>query len=188
LGFAVLNSTGMREYEAMDVEDRPLAITFFRAFTYRNCPIFGRYEVYPEMDLSQCPGRMEWTYALYPHAGDWTNGVFQQAEELNLPLEAAQAGPHKGTLPKSLSFLELEGDNLQLTAFKRAEDRPKSYIVRIFNPTDKTVKGALKLFKPIKQAWLTDLNEERQKEIKPNDRTVRLKVEKRKIVTVELQI
>ena len=47
-GFAVLNSTGMREYEAMDMKDRPLAITFLRSVTYRNCPIFGRYEVYPE--------------------------------------------------------------------------------------------------------------------------------------------
>jgi alpha-mannosidase len=172
----------------MDVEDRPLAITFFRAFTYRNCPIFGRYEVYPEMDLSQCPGHMEWTYALYPHAGDWTNGVFDQVEDLNLPLEAAQVGPHKGKLPKSMSFLELEGDNLQLTAFKRAEDRPKSHIVRIFNPTDKTVKGALKLFKPIKQAWLTNLNEEREIEVKSNGTLIPVKIGKRKIVTMEFVI
>jgi len=187
-GFAILNSTGMREYEAMDVEDRPLAITLFRAFTYRNCPIFGRYEVYPEMDLAQCPGRMEWTYALYPHAGDWTNGVFQQAEQLNLPLEAAQAGPHKGKLPKSMSFLELEGDNLQLTAFKRAEDRPKSYIVRIFNPTDKTVKGTLKLFKPIKRAWLTNLNEERESQLVLRGDTLSLSIAKKRVATIEFVV
>ncbi len=185
MGFAVLNNCGMREYEAMDTKDRPLAITLFRAFTYRNCPIFGRYEVYPEMELAQCPGHMEWTYSLYPHAGDWTNGVFQQAEDLNLPLEAAQVGPHKGKLPKTMSFLELKGDNLQITAFKRAEDRPKSYIVRIFNPTDKTVRGALKLFKPIKQAWITNLNEERGREIKPNRGSIALEASRKQIVSVE---
>jgi mannosylglycerate hydrolase len=188
MGFAVLNNCGMREYEAMDTNDRPLAITLFRAFTYRNCPIFGRYEVYPEMELAQCPGHMEWTYALYPHAGDWTNGVYAQAEDLNLPLEAAQVGPHQGKLPKTMSFLELQGNNLQLTTFKRGEDHPKSYIVRIFNPTDKPVKGALKLFKPIKQAWLTNLNEERQEELKTVKDTLNLKVAAKKIVTVEFAV
>ncbi|MBI2431422.1 MAG: hypothetical protein HYV26_00945, partial [Candidatus Hydrogenedentes bacterium] len=49
-GFAVLN-TGIREFEAMDRAERPLAITLLRAFIYRNGPIFGRYEVYPEMEL-----------------------------------------------------------------------------------------------------------------------------------------
>jgi len=184
-GFAVLNSTGMREYEAMDTEDRPLAITLFRAFTYRNCPIFGRYEVYPEMELAQCPGHFEWTYALYPHVGDWTHGVFEQAERLNLPLEAAQAGPHKGNLPKTLSFLQIKGKGLQLSAFKRAEDRKTSYIVRLFNPTNKAVSGELVLFKSVKKAWRTNLNEERQEELKPDGRRIKLRVTKKKIETIE---
>lgn len=187
IGLAVLNNCGMREYEAMDTTDRPLAITLFRAFTYRNCPIFGRYEVYPEMELAQCPGRMEWTYSLYPHTGDWKNGVFAEAEDLNLPLEMAQVGPHKGTLPKSMGFLELAGDNLQITAFKRAEDRPRSFIVRIFNPADKSVDGTLKLFKPVKKAWLTNLNEEREKAIKPSGSSIRLKIPKKKILTIEFE-
>jgi alpha-mannosidase len=188
MGFAILNSTGMREYEAMDTKDRRLAITLFRAFTYRNCPIFGRYEVYPEMELAQCPGHHEWTYALYPHTGDWTHGVYAEAEDLNLPLEAAQVGPHKGKLPKTLSFLELEGDNLQLTAFKRAEDRPKSYVVRIFNPTDKPVKAALRSFKPIKRAWLTNLNEERQEELKLAKDAVSVRVPGKRILTIEFTL
>lgn len=186
-GFAVIN-TGIREYEAMDQKDRPLAITLFRAFTYRNCPIFGRWEVYPEMELAQCIGPQEWTYALYPHSGDWRNGCFREAEALNLPLEAAQVGPHEGTLPKAMSFLEVSGDNLQLSTFKRAEDRKSSYVARLFNPTDEAVIGTLKLHKPIKRAWLTNLNEDRQKELTPTDNTLRLKVGKKKIVTVEFAL
>lgn len=184
MGFAVLNNCGMREYEAMDTKDRPLAITLFRAFTYRNCPIFGRYEVYPEMELAQCPGHMEWTYALYPHAGDWTNGVYAQAEDLNLPLETAQVGPHAGTLSKTMSFVDIHGDNLQMTAFKKAEDRD-SYVIRLFNPSCKPVSGELKCFKVVKQAWLTNLNEERQKPLKPEGKSVRFKAQKKQIVTIE---
>ncbi len=186
-GFAVLNA-GIREYEVMDTPDRRLAITLFRAFTYRNCPIFGRWEVYPEMDLAQCIGPHEWTYALYPHVGDWTKGVFDEAEALNLPLESAQAGPHPGKLPKSLSFLEVHGGNVQITAFKRAEDRANSYVIRLFNPENKSVKCSLKVWKPIKKAWLTNLNEERREKLEPQGNTINLKVEKKKIVTVEFQL
>ena len=187
MGFAIVN-TGIREYEAMDTQDRPLAITLLRALTYRNCPIFGRYEVYPEMELAQCIGPHEWTYAIYPHKGDWTNGVFAEAEEINLPLEAAQCGPHKGTLPKELSFVELQGAQLQLTALKRHEDRPDTYVARIFNPTGKAVQGKLKTFKKLKKVWLTNMNEERRKELKPTGNSVALSVGKKKIVTVEFQI
>ena len=70
VGLAVVNNSGLREYEAMDKDDRPLAITLLRAFTYRNSPVFGRWETYPDMERAQCMGDFEWTYALYPHSGD----------------------------------------------------------------------------------------------------------------------
>ena len=187
-GFAILNDSGLREYEAMDTQDRPLAITLLRAFTYRNCPVFGRWEVYPDMELAQCIGDFEWTYSIYPHKGDWTNGVYEQAEDLNLPLEAAQVGPHKGSLPKSLSFLEVVGKNLQITAFKRAEDRKSSFVIRLFNPTNRSVTGGINTHKAIKRAWLTNMNEERQKELKPNRNNLTIKVGKKKIVTIEFQV
>ncbi|MCF6285496.1 MAG: glycosyl hydrolase-related protein, partial [Candidatus Hydrogenedentes bacterium] len=182
-GFAVLNDSGLREYEAMDSAERPLAITLIRAFTYRNCPIFGRFEVHPEMERAHCLGKHEYSYALYPHTGDWENGVYAQAEDLNLPLEPAQAGPHEGTLPKSLGFLEIQGKNLQVTAFKEAEDRPDSFVVRLFNPTDRTVKGALKVHRPIKAAWLCNLNEERREELKVAGQKIAMEVAKKKSVT-----
>jgi alpha-mannosidase len=187
-GFALLNNCGMREFEAMDMKDRPLALTLFRAYTYRNCPIFGRYEVYPEMELSQMPGRYEWSYAIYPHSGDWTNGVFAQAEDFNLPLEPAQVGPHAGDLPKAMSFMEVTGGQLQLTAFKQAEDRPENFVVRVFNPTEKAVSGSLKLWKAVNGAWLTNLNEEREKEIKCSGKTIPIKAGKKKIVTIEFSL
>ncbi len=187
MGFAIVNK-GIREYEAMDTPERPLAITLFRAFTYRNCPIFGRFEVYPEMDLAQCIGPHEWSYAIYPHEGDWTNGVFEEAEDLNLPIEAAQVGPHKGTLPKSMSFLELKGGNLQLTSFKRAEDRKSTYVVRFFNPEAKAVTATLKVWKPVKKAWLTNLNEDRREKLEPKGDAIKVKAPKKKIITVEFAV
>ncbi|MCA9734588.1 MAG: hypothetical protein H6696_02825 [Deferribacteres bacterium] len=184
IGLAVLN-TGIREYEAMDTTDRPLAITLLRAFVYRNCPVIGRYEVHPEMELAQCPGELEWTYALYPHEGDWHNGVYQQAEDLNMPLEVAQAGAQPGTLPKEASFFELQGDNLQFSALKQAEDRPDSWIVRVFNPTDSPVNGNLTFMQEVKSAWLCNLNEERQHEVEVASHSIPLTIAKKKIETIE---
>ncbi|MCK5861498.1 MAG: hypothetical protein KAH38_03370, partial [Candidatus Hydrogenedentes bacterium] len=166
----------------------PLAITLLRAFTYRNSPVFGRWETYPEMDLAQCIGDFEWTYALYPHSGDWTNGLYREAEEMNLPLEPAQAGPHEGTLPKAMSFLTLEGEELQLAALKQAEDRAGNYTVRIFNPTLETVTGALVLFKDVKEAWLTNLNEDRIEQMKCKGSRIELNVPKKKIFTIEFSL
>lgn len=187
-GFAILNNSGLREYEAMDSEDRPLAITLLRSFMFRQSPVFGRWEVYPEMERAQCLGKWEWTYAIYPHAGDWTNGVYRESEDLNLPLEIAQAGPHPGVLPKSASFFEIEGESLQLTTFKRAEDRENSYVVRLFNPTTKAVSGKLRLFKPVKQAWLTNLNEERIEELTTKGQEISFKAGKKKILTIEFTV
>jgi alpha-mannosidase len=188
IGFAILNNSGLREYEAINSTDRPLAITLIRAFTYRQAPIFGRWEVYPEMERAQCIGKWEWTYSLYPHTGDWNNGVFEEAEDLNLPLEAAQAGPHSGILPKSLSFFEIIAPAMQLTAFKRTEDRGNSFIARLFNPTLQTINGKLRIHKDIKQAWLTNLNEERQEILKVEGREILFAAGKKKIITIEFEL
>ncbi|MCL4217154.1 MAG: hypothetical protein KJ052_09160, partial [Candidatus Hydrogenedentes bacterium] len=94
-------------------------------------------------------------------------------------------GPHKGNQPKSQSFVELVGVNLQMTALKRHEDRKSSYIIRIFNPTGKTVNGTLRFHKTVKRAWLTNMNEERREELSPAGKELRIKVAKKKIVTVE---
>jgi 2-O-(6-phospho-alpha-D-mannosyl)-D-glycerate hydrolase len=187
VGLGILN-TGIREYEAMDTDERPLAITLFRGFTFRQSPVIDRWEVYPEMEMSQCLGKHEWTYAIYPHAKGWVNGVFDQAEALNLPLEAAQAGAHSGNLPKSMSFLEVQGKNVQVSTFKRTEDRKSGYVVRLFNPTDRATTATLKLHKKVKRAWLTNLNEERREEITPSGNALKIKLAKKKIVTVEFQV
>ena len=140
------------------------------------------------MELAQCPGKHEWTYAIYPHKGDWQNGVYKEAEELNLPLEVAQAGPHNGTLPKEQSFCELAGDNLQISAFKQAQDRPGKYIVRIFNPTENRVEGLLKFACQLKNVWLTNLNEERIESLPSEGKTIQFHIDKKKIVTIEFEL
>ena len=91
-------------------------------------------------------------------------------------------------MPKSLSFLEILDAPMQLTAFKRAEDQENAFIVRLFNPTDEAVAGKLSFFKDVKSAWTTDLNEEKQSELKVDGKMIPITAAKKKIVTVLVEL
>jgi alpha-mannosidase len=105
-----------------------------------------------------------------------------------LPLEIAEAGAHAGTLPKQQSFVEIKGGNVQMTALKRAEDREGSYILRLFNPGERSVTTTVSCFKKIRRAWVTNLDEERQESLSPAGSDLKIKVAKKKIVTIEFQL
>ncbi|HPC43510.1 MAG TPA: glycoside hydrolase family 38 C-terminal domain-containing protein [Candidatus Latescibacteria bacterium] len=186
-GITFLNN-GIREYEAMEDADRTVALTLFRAFTFRNPPILDTYDVYPEMKLSQCPGEMEFRYNIYPHKGDWAAAeVYKEADHINLPLEVAEVGPHKGDLPKSMSFLSISPANLVLSAFKKAEERD-TFILRVFNPTGDAMNGTITFYRPIKKAWLCNMNEERRQDLEPKGNVLTLDVPKKKIMTIEFEV
>jgi alpha-mannosidase len=187
VGLALVND-GIREYEVTDTPERLLALTLLRAYEFRQSPVIDRWEVHPEMPLSQALGEHEFRYAIYPHAGAWDgSSVFQQADVLNLPLEIGQAGPHQGDLPREMSFLSIGPDELVLTALKRGEER-ETMILRFFNPTARDLEGKVSLFKEIKGAWLTNMNEERREELTPSGKSVAVPVPKKKIITVEIEL
>ena len=184
-GLAIIND-GLREYEVTDDDDRAIILTLMRGFEIALTTVSWRWEMHPEMPLTQSPGQHHFRYAVYPHEGGWENGVFEEAERLNVPMEAAQAGPHPGHLPKSYGFLEVAPENLVLSALKRAENG-KGVIVRLFNPTKKRIKGVITAAKTITKARLTNLNEEPGEELTPDDNKVNVKVGAKKIATLELR-
>ena len=184
-GVSFLND-GMREYEAVDDDVRTVCLTLFRAFTAMQSPVIDRWTVYPDMKLAQHPGVHTWRYGILPHAGDWDQGgVLLEAERFVLPLEAAQAGRTRGSLPRTFGFLELRPERLAVTAFKRAEDRD-TLILRFFNPSWEDVEGELILGKVPSEVWLCNLNEERQEPVPVSGNTLKIPVGHKKIVTLEL--
>ena len=186
-GLAIIND-GLREYEVTDTPDRTIAVTLLRAYEVALTTVSWRWERHPEMILSQSPGEHEFRYWIYPHAGRWwQSDVFEEAERLNVPVALAQTGPHAGELPKEMSFLKLEPQALVLSAVKRAE-RSDALIVRAFNPTAETVRGRLTLFRPIRAARLTNLNEEPQSDLAPKKNSVTFDAGPKKVVTLALEI
>ncbi|MDK1030626.1 MAG: glycoside hydrolase family 38 C-terminal domain-containing protein, partial [Planctomycetia bacterium] len=186
MGLAFLNR-GLTEFEVLDNPERTVGLTLLRCM---RSVIFTELRVlttFPLQNGAQCLRRHELEYSLYPHEGNWDKGrVFAEAERLNLPPMLVQANPHKGPLPIEASLFSLEPDNLVLSAMKQAEDR-KSIIVRVYNPTSRTINGKVRFHGLIKSARLVNLNEEPIKKVPvTGGRTVSLAVAKHKIVTVEL--
>ena len=77
-------------------------------------------------------GEHHFTYALFPHPGDWTSaGVAREAFALNSPLVPVQGGG--GELPPEFSFARAEGVELALGGLKVAEDG-RGHILRLYEP------------------------------------------------------
>ncbi len=184
-GLAILND-GMREFEAVDNQERTLCITLLRAFTAQQSPVIDQMDVYPWMKMSQSIGPHEWRYALLPHAGDWEKGdVYREAEKFTLPLEAAQAGKGNGKMPKSASLIEVTAKEIVLSALKKCEYRD-SIVLRLFNPTEKDIQAEIEFYHSIQEAWLTNMNEERRETLPVSGKTLALHFAPKKIVTCEV--
>ncbi|HEY0784787.1 MAG TPA: glycoside hydrolase family 38 C-terminal domain-containing protein, partial [Acidobacteriaceae bacterium] len=68
-------------------------------------------------------GAQHFSYALYPHAGDWKQAAtVRHGYEFNYPLEAMQVAPHAGAGPAERSYAVVSSPHVVLTALKKAED------------------------------------------------------------------
>ena len=73
----------------------------------------------PEADR----GHHHFSYALYPHAGDWKQALtVRRGYEFNYKLKAMQVEAHPGVMAAEHSFVSVSADDVVLTAMKKAED------------------------------------------------------------------
>jgi alpha-mannosidase len=89
-----------------------------------------RSPTYPDPDADQ--GMQRFAYSLYPHAGTWQQSMtMRRGYEFNYRLTAIQTTVHPGALKAAQSFVGVEGDNVVLTAMKKAEES-NDLILRLF--------------------------------------------------------
>jgi alpha-mannosidase len=104
-GFSLLNNS---KY-GYDGKDNVLRISLLRS------------PMWPDPDADR--GHHHFTYALYPHAGDWKQALtVRHGYEYNYQLQAAQVQAHSGSLPANHAYVTITPDNVVLTALKKAED------------------------------------------------------------------
>jgi alpha-mannosidase len=104
-------------------------------------------------------GDHTFSYALYPHAGDWKSAfTIRHGYEFNSTLTAMQVQPHAGALPLVHSFVELKGEDVVLTAVKKAEDA-NGLILRFYEWAGKDGVAQIHVPAGAASATLTNLME-----------------------------
>jgi len=108
---------------------------------------------------------LDFSYSLYPHSGDWNSGVRLESRHYALPLRAYQTmGAEAGVLSANKSFCSISQTALVISCLKQAEYRSTA-ILRLYNPAPEEKSSKANFAFPIKAAWETNLNEQRQKQI-----------------------
>jgi len=81
----------------------------------------GEPDIYPNI------GKFNISYALYPHSGDWKNGVWPEGEDFNIPVYAAEPPSmalvtSHATRPEEASFFSVDSPGVVITGIKQSED------------------------------------------------------------------
>lgn len=110
----------------------------------------------PTADL----GFHEFTYALFPHSGDYRQGgVTREAYQLNVPLRhSSVASDQAADGPSSHSFLRVDPDKAILETVKRAEDSD-NIVVRLYEPHGASSHTRVHVGVELERVWQADLLE-----------------------------
>jgi len=104
-------------------------------------------------------GHHEFTYSLYPHGGGWRDAMtVRRGYELNYKLISLPVEKHSGTLPAQHSFVEVQPDNIIVSAMKKAEDED-GLVVRFYEWAGKQGDVSFELPPGARSASETDMME-----------------------------
>ncbi|MDY5642985.1 MAG: alpha-mannosidase [Candidatus Faecousia sp.] len=125
-------------------EGSTLTLSLLKSATYPN----------PEADQ----GEHVFTYALYPHVGDFREaGTIREAYALNQPMTAVPCDG-TGALPDSFSLVSCDQPGVIVETVKQAEDGG-DIIVRLYDAFDRRSKATLTIGIPFSKVELCDLME-----------------------------
>ena len=200
-GFAVFTN-GAHEYEHMD--GNKLAFSIIRATGLISESVTETWRV----PGNQCIRLIEGELALCPFEGDvFSAGILQLVQRFRAPVSVCHTSCDtrkfeggrpcvqdselheffylpdaypKASIPSNIPALSVEGDGIQVSAFKRSEDG-SGLVVRFVNLSDKETEAAVKFDGKI---FMTDMTEIPREFIGFNSHV--FKVGKKKIVTLYL--
>ena len=141
---------------------------------------------YPDPQADQA--QHEFTYALYPHAGNHiVGGVVRAGYELNVPLRSVPGIPSQSHHSSSLSFAHIEAENVIIETIKKAE-KSDDIILRLYEASGATTRTTLTFDQEIKAIWSTNLLEEPEKSLDHQQKSVEVTLSPFEILTLRVQL
>jgi alpha-mannosidase len=132
-------------------------------------------------------GEHEFTYSLYPHAGDHVaGGVVRAGYELNVPLRPLAAPPGGGTLAASASWFRINKSGVVVETVKQAEDG-NGFTLRLYESAGASTRAELRCGFAIAEAAETNLIEEAPAPLKFTGDKLRLDFRPFEIRTLRLK-
>jgi alpha-mannosidase len=132
-------------------------------------------------------GHHEFAYSLYPHSGTWRDAqTVRRGYELNYKLLAVPSQKHEGILPSDHSFVQVESENVVLTAMKKSED-DDSLILRFYEWAGKEADVKLQLPRGAQSVSETDLMERPIADLAVHGNAVTVHTKPYEIKTVKVQ-
>jgi len=142
-----------------------------------------RSPVYPDPYAEE--GQHCFTYALYPHQGDWRGGTLLEAQDLNAPLQAVLLPAKGGEWPATQRFFHLSEPGLRLSALKKSEDGG-GLVLRLYEALGGRGTAQLRSDFIGKSAHLSNLLEERQKKAEVEGKIARFNFSPYQVVSLEV--
>jgi alpha-mannosidase len=171
---------GICEYEVLRNGHNTVAITLLRCVAE-----MGDWGTFPT-PKAQCKGEYTLEYAVVPYCTACKGKAYRTAYDFAAPATLAVGTEcHAGNVPAAARYVAFDNPFLQVTACKQAEDRGTT-ILRFFNVTDRAQTLNATLCGCIKEAYLTNLGEERQSQLTIADGVLTLEIPAKKIITIEL--
>jgi alpha-mannosidase len=132
-------------------------------------------------------GHHEFTYSLYPHGGGWKEAMtIRRGYELNYTLIALPVEKHSGILPATHSFVQVQPDNIIVSAMKKAEDED-ALVVRFYEWAGKQGDVRLQLPPGAQSASETNMMEKAIGEIPLQNGTITVSTKPYEIRTVKVR-
>lgn len=139
---------------------------------------------YPNPQADQ--GEHNFTYSIMSHSGSFKEGgVVLEAQRLNNPLIAIDVEKGNGSLPQSYSYISCDSENVIIDTVKKAENG-KGIIVRMYDAYNRRRNVTVNLPEGAKEVYLTNLMEEKIKQLKITNGKVTVPVNNFEIVTLNI--
>ncbi|MDO8686333.1 MAG: glycosyl hydrolase-related protein, partial [Clostridiales bacterium] len=174
---------GLREYEVKDDKDRTIAITLLRTHrAYMTANSIMTPDEFDKYTGLQCFGDFEYSYAIYPHTGDWdVGGVMEAAYKHKVGIKAMQGVPVKGQLPETGSFFKINPEKkVMISALKKSEDG-SGIVIRLWNTGSERLDVSITPLLPVHSVKSINLDESELSDVEVDNGIIRFEMGPHKI-------